>query len=97
MSVMAEPRGIDARSRVTEVDMNHQDAHQAMSGAQWSGHAGHGWMIAFCAPMLAIAVALVATGVFGPGFVFIALLCIAMMVMMMRGMSQGDGGKSDHG
>lgn len=60
------------------------------------GHAGHGWMmIACCIPMLAIAVALVATGVVGVGFIFVALVCTAMMALMMRGMSHGDGGAED--
>lgn len=48
---------------------------------------GHGWlMIACCIPMVAIAVALVVTGVVGIGFIVVALLCTVMMVMMMRGM-----------
>ena len=52
-----------------------------------AGHGGHGWMmIACCIPMLVIAVALVATGVASPGFLFVAVMCTAMMAMMMRGM-----------
>ena len=62
--------------------------------AQGSGHhgrGGHSWMmIACCIPMLVIAVALVATGVVGPGFIVAAVACTAMMAMMMSGMS------SDH-
>jgi hypothetical protein len=54
------------------------------------GHGGHGWMmIACCIPMLVIAVVLVATGVAGAGFIFAAIMCTAMMWMMMRGMSGG--------
>jgi hypothetical protein len=50
---------------------------------------GHGWMmIACCIPMLVIAVALVATGVATPGFLFAAVACTAMMALMMRGMHQ---------
>ncbi|MHB8491111.1 MAG: hypothetical protein ACYDA6_02705 [Solirubrobacteraceae bacterium] len=59
-----------------------------------SGHAhgGHGWMmIACCIPMLVIAIVLVATGVAGVGFIFAAVMCTAMMAMMMRGMSHGAG------
>ena len=57
------------------------------------GHGGHGWMmIACCIPMLVIAVVLVATGVAGAGFIFAAIMCTAMMWMMMRGMS-GMGGR----
>ena len=40
---------------------------------------------------LVIAIVLVATGVAGAGFIFAALMCTAMMWMMMRGMS-GTGG-----
>jgi hypothetical protein len=58
-----------------------------------SGH-GHWAMIACCIPMLVIAVVLVATGVAGPGFIFAAVMCTAMMAMMMRGMSGAGGG--DH-
>ena len=56
------------------------------------GHAGHGWMmIACCIPMLVIAVVLVASGVASVGFLFVAVLCTAMMAMMMRGMNHGEG------
>jgi hypothetical protein len=34
----------------------------------------------------------VATGVASPGFLFLALMCTAMMAMMMRGMNYGDKG-----
>ena len=49
---------------------------------------GHGrWMmIACCVPMLVIAIALVATGVGGAGFIVVAVMCTLMMAMMMRGM-----------
>jgi Flp pilus assembly protein TadB len=57
-----------------------------------AGHGGHGWMmIVCCIPMLVIAVVLVATGVAGAGFIFVAIMCTAMMWLMMRGMS-GSGG-----
>ena len=46
-------------------------------------------MIACCIPMLVIAVVLVATGVVGAGFIFVALGCTAMMAFMMRGMNHG--------
>ena len=56
-------------------------------------HEGHGhWMmIACCVPMLVIAIALVATGVAGSGFLLVAIMCTAMMAAMMAGMSQGGG------
>lgn len=54
------------------------------------GHGGHGWMmIACCIPMLIIVVVLVATGVVGAGFIFVALACTAMMALMMGGMGHG--------
>ncbi len=50
---------------------------------------GHGWMmIACCIPMLVVAIALVATGVVGAGFLVAAVGCTVMMAMMMRGMRQ---------
>ena len=53
----------------------------------------HSWlMIACCIPMVVIAVALVATGVVGVGFIVVALACAAMMAMMMRGMDHGGNG-----
>ena len=56
-------------------------------------HGGHGWMmIACCIPMLAIAIVLVATGIASPAFLLTAVLCAAMMAMMMRGMSHGGHG-----
>ena len=75
--------------------MNHPDHDSAN---QKSGHGGHShWlMIACCIPMLVIAIALVATGVAGFGVVAAAIACTAMMAWMMKGMSRGAGGKSDH-
>lgn len=65
--------------------MNHSGSHHPPNR-----HAGHGWMmVACCIPMLAIAVALVAAGVVGIGFIFVAVMCTAMMAMMMRGGSHG--------
>jgi len=56
------------------------------------GKGGHSWMmIACCIPMLIIAIALVATNVVNVGFLFLALMCTAMMFMMMRGMGSGGG------
>ena len=44
-------------------------------------------MLICCIPMLVIAVALVAVGAVGTGFLFAALLCTAMMALMMHGMN----------
>ena len=49
-------------------------------------------MIACCIPMLAIAVALVVSGVVGPSVLVVAVLCTAMMALMMGGMH----GKGSH-
>ena len=81
--------------------MNHE-AHQTRPEEQKGGHAshaghtGHRWMmIACCIPMLAIAIALVATGVVGVGFIFVALICTAMMAMMHGGGSHSDRGEAN--
>ena len=51
------------------------------------GHGGQGWMmIACCIPMLVIAIALVAAGAISVSWLFAALMCTAMMALMMRGM-----------
>ncbi len=56
------------------------------------GRFGHGWMmIACCIPMLLIAAGLAVAGVLSAGFLFFAIACTAMMAVMMRGMSNGDG------
>ena len=69
---------------VTNDNQPSHDAHGGMT------HAGHGWMmIACCIPMLIIAIALVATGVVGAGFIFVAVMCTAMMWLMMRAMGHG--------
>ena len=69
--------------------MNQQRTQSDGPGGH-GGHSGHGWMmIACCIPMLIIAIVLVATGVAGPGFILAAILCTAMMAMMMGGMSHG--------
>ena len=75
--------------------MKQPDRERSSQVEEKSGHGGHGrWMmIACCIPMLAIAIALVATGVVGAGFIVIALACTVMMALMMGGMSReaGDG------
>jgi len=48
---------------------------------------GHDWMmIACCIPMLVTVGILVATGVAGAGLILAAVMCTAMMWIMMRGM-----------
>ena len=68
--------------------------HTQQSSQQQHGGHGHGWMmIVCCIPMLVIAVVLVSTGVAGVGFIFAAVLCTAMMAMMMGAMSGGQSEK----
>jgi hypothetical protein len=50
-------------------------------------------MIACSLPMLAIAVALVATGTTSPAFLFAVVGCALMMAVTMGGISHGDGQK----
>jgi hypothetical protein len=77
--------------------MNHNDTDQRSPQEEHGGHGRHSghsrWMmIACCVPMLAIAVAIAVSGA-GAGFLLIAVMCTAMMAMMMGGMS-GKGGDS---
>jgi hypothetical protein len=72
------------------------DMHGNPSGTQPGGqaHGRHGWMmIACCIPMLVIALVLVTAGVVSVGFLFAAIICTAMMAMMMRGMNHGSADK----
>jgi drug/metabolite transporter (DMT)-like permease len=70
-----------AQRETTEVTPEYKDD---------SHRSGHGWMmIACCIPMLAIAIALVATGTASPGFLLVAIGCTVMMALMMRGMAHG--------
>ena len=65
---------------------NQTDQHgRRGSHAGHGAHGAHGlMMIACCIPMLVIAIVLVATGVAGPRFIFVAIMCTAMMAMMMK-------------
>jgi len=80
--------------------MTEQHDHQVkgtddMSGGAPNRHGGHGlMMIACCVPMLVIAGVLVATGAVSFGFLIVAVLCTAMMALMMRGMHGGGHGSS---
>lgn len=83
--------GADVAPGGTKADRSEQVPREQKG--RHTGHGGHRWMmIACCVPMVAIAIALVATGVVGVGFVVIALACVAMMALMHRGMSHGGGG-----
>ena len=56
-------------------------------GQSHEGHGGHRWMmIACCIPMLLVVGALVITGVAGTGAIIYAVVCLAMMWLMMRAM-----------
>jgi hypothetical protein len=58
----------------------------APQGEKKSGGHARWLMIACCIPMLVIAIALVATGVVGAGFIVVAVMCTVMMAMMMKAM-----------
>ncbi|MFF0780248.1 hypothetical protein [Streptomyces sp. NPDC003720] len=71
---------------------SHQRHHPAPQpscpGEHQEGHGGHRWMmIACCVPMIIVAVVLVATSIVSIGWLFAAFACLAMMALMMRGMS----------
>jgi Flp pilus assembly protein TadB len=71
--------------------MSELDTRQTKAPDQEKTHSGHGWMMMICCvPMLVIAIVLVATGVAGVGFIFVAIMCTAMMAMMMQMMMPGD-------
>ena len=75
---------------------DYRTEHEDHTGHAGMNHGGHHWMmIACCIPMLIIAVALVATGVASPGFILVALICTAMMALMMRGMDHSMGSGPD--
>ena len=78
----------------TDRQVGHEPDHPAAQrGPGHGGHAGHHWMMMImCAPMLVIAVALVATGTAGCRTIGVALGCTAMMAVMMRGGGHGRGG-----
>lgn len=60
------------------------DAEQPDETEGPAGHGGHGlMMLVCCIPMILLAVGLVATGVAGFGAIIGALLCAAMMAVMM--------------
>jgi hypothetical protein len=55
-------------------------------------HDGHHWMmIVCCIPMIVVVGALVAVGAASPGWILVAVSCVAMMALMMRGMGRMDG------
>jgi hypothetical protein len=68
-------------------DLEPRSPHAGMPGGR---HGGHHWMmIACCVPMLLIAVVLVVSGVANAGAIVFALVCTAMMAVMMAGMGHG--------
>lgn len=71
------------------------DTSKVPERAADDGHRrNHGGMMMLCwIPMVVIAVALVATGVVSTSFVFIAVVCLGMMAVMMRGMTHSGRGK----
>ncbi len=73
----------------------HRDPASGEDQARKGGHSRL-MMLVCCVPMLLIAVIVWLSGA-GIGFLLVALVCTAMMAMMMGGMSHGDeDGKSHH-
>lgn len=71
-------------------DLEPRSPHAGMVGGRHGGPSGHHWMmIACCVPMLVIAVVLVVSGVANAGAIVFALVCTAMMAVMMAGMGHG--------
>lgn len=100
------PRDGGERDRYAEPDSwtypatSRPDAERTSRPAGHDPHVGHGapghhglMMLICCVPMLAIAVALVITGVVGSSIVVAVLLCAAMMAAMMFAMPGGHGPK----
>ena len=53
-------------------------------GSAHGGHGAHRWMmIASCIPMLLVLGALVVSGAAGAGIIMVAVVCLAMMALMM--------------
>ena len=76
-----------SRGWKTPPDEQSGQAGMSHEGDDAVTHGGHNWMmIACCIPMIIIAIALVATGVVGAGFIVVAFGCLAMMWFMMRAM-----------
>jgi hypothetical protein len=72
----------------------HRHEEQPASGQAETKQGHSRWMmIACCVPMLVIAIALVATGVVGFGFLIVAVMCTLMMAAMMGGRSHGGHGQ----
>lgn len=69
---------------------SHQGHSQAENPAPQGGHGGHRMMmVACCIPMFIIVGLLVATGVVGTGAIAYALVCVALMALMMVAMPGG--------
>ena len=72
-------------------DLEPRSPHPGMPGDRHGRHGGHHWMmIICCVPMLLIAVVLVVSGVANAGAIVFALVCTAMMAVMMAGMGHKD-------
>lgn len=76
-------RSMDA----AEADLSGQPGDEKPPSGGSGGH-GRWMMVACCVPMLAIAVLVVLSGA-GFGFLVVAVMCTAMMALMMGAMSGG--------
>ena len=93
--VIITPHERTARPRpdaTEEVVMNELAPHTEHIGASVRRRYGHHWMmLACCIPMLLIVIALVVTGVASASAIIYALVCVAMMTVIMAGMGHGHG------
>lgn len=72
--------------------MSQPQSHTQHGDVAATHHSGHRWMmLACCIPMLLIALALVLTGVASASTIIYALVCVAMMTVMMAGMGHSHG------
>ena len=83
------------RGDTPSLEARHEEHEAPADGAELGRggkRAGHRWMmIACCIPMVIVVIALLVSGVAGPGAIVFAVACIVMMVAMMAMMPGGHG------
>ncbi|MBF6102083.1 MULTISPECIES: hypothetical protein [Nocardiaceae] len=89
---MTDPREMPDRRHSPH---EHSEPAPARAGRMRRALGHRAMMVICCIPMLAIAIALVATGTVGVGALVFAGACVLMMAMMMGG--PGHGGHGGHG
>ena len=78
---------VDVGPADERADLHAHDRHNHQAPGPHGPHGGHRWMmIACCIPMLVVVGALIATGIAGTGVIIYAVVCLAMMWLMMKAM-----------